>query len=306
LTDRRNRSCTTSNSSNDDQNEKSSIEIINIKIACFPDELVILLKCSYLYRIDIAGDNDLGFIAPCQLPKLPKFYLYKNDDALEVQLFPLGSIDYEECGCRLEYFCQYLFEEVFDGMHTGLNSTLKFDLKYSTFQLLPCLLKKSGELDYQRMTSICDRKKKAGQELFELNDHEVYIRLKPPDKQFYTSASGSQKDSSKVSLKRIEKPNMDYLKKVSSPTNKKQKTLSPKLERCSIEVLRYAPLNQTDLELIYKLPSALVRISQLYHIEQLKKLLADYNQSYSVIDAHQMSIVTFDDYLLEIFSSVRF
>jgi hypothetical protein len=132
------------------------------------------------------------------------------------------------------------------------------------------------------MTSICDRKKKAGQELFELNDHEVYIRLKPPDKQFYTSASGSQKDSSKVSLKRIEKPNMDYLKKVSSPTNKKQKTLSPKPERCSIEVLRYAPLNQTDLELIYKLPSALARISQLYHIEQLKKLLADYNQSYSV------------------------
>ncbi len=33
--DRRNRNCTTSNSSNDDQNKKSSIEIIDIKVFTF-------------------------------------------------------------------------------------------------------------------------------------------------------------------------------------------------------------------------------------------------------------------------------
>jgi hypothetical protein len=141
------------------------------------------------------------------------------------------------------------------------------------------------------MNSICDRKNKLSQKPFGLNHREVYIRSDLPGKQFYTSVtddflpqptSNLRRNSSKVFIKRIEKPNMYYLKKSSSPTNKRQKTLSPKPESCSIEVLRYAPLNQTDLELIYKLPSALARISQLYYIEQLKKRLADSNDSYSV------------------------
>jgi hypothetical protein len=103
-----------------------------------------------------------------------------------------------------------------------------------------------------------------------------------PSKRFYTGASVSQKKLPRVSIQHIEKPNIDYLKKSSSSNNKKQKTTSPKIEACSIGALHHAPLNQTDLELIYKLPSALVRISQLYHIEQLKKLLADHNHPTSV------------------------
>ncbi len=141
------------------------------------------------------------------------------------------------------------------------------------------------------MNSICDRKNKLSQKPFELNHREVYIHSDLLSKQLYTSASdaslrqrisGRRRNSSKVFIKRIEKPDMYYLKKSSSSTNKRQKTLPPKPESCSIEVLRYAPLNRTDLELIYKLPSALARISQLYYIEQLNKLLADSNDSYSV------------------------
>ncbi len=148
-----------------------------------------------------------------------------------------------------------------------------------------------GELDYQRMDLICDRKNQLSQKSSQLNHREVYIRSNLPGKQFYTSVtdaslpqqiSGLRRNSPKVLVKRIEKPNIDYLKKSSSPTNKEQKTVPPKPEYCSMEVLRYAPLNQTDLELIYKLPSALARISQLYHIEQLKKLLVDNNDFYSV------------------------
>jgi len=74
---------------------------------------------------------------------------------LEVEVVFLRPIDYEECGPQLECFCKYIFEEVFDGMNTGPNSILKFDLKHSTFQLLPCLLKREflwSNFDY---TSIC-------------------------------------------------------------------------------------------------------------------------------------------------------
>jgi hypothetical protein len=69
------------------------------------------------------------------------FNLYDNDDTLTVQVVYIRSINYTECEDKLEVFCQYLFEKVFDDMNTGSNSILKFDLKNSTFKLLPCLLK---------------------------------------------------------------------------------------------------------------------------------------------------------------------
>jgi len=49
-----------------------------------------------------------------------------------------------------------------------------------------------------------------------------------------------------------------------------------------IELLHYAPLNQSDFDLISKLPSILVRIVQLYHIERLRKLFAENIKSYPV------------------------
>jgi hypothetical protein len=49
-----------------------------------------------------------------------------------------------------------------------------------------------------------------------------------------------------------------------------------------IELLHYASLNQSDLQLISKLPSILVRLVQLYHIEKLRKLFAENIRSYPV------------------------
>lgn len=133
------------------------------------------------------------------------------------------------------------------------------------------------------MTLICNRKNKSIKNLSEINDQEIYIRSKIPGKHYYTIAtdafspqqvSNLRRDSSKIVTKRIEKPKVDYLKKCPSSANKKQKTLPSKPDCCQIKDLGYAPLNQTDLKLIYKLPSVLARISQLSYIEQLRKLLA--------------------------------
>jgi hypothetical protein len=53
-----------------------------------------------------------------------------------------------------------------------------------------------------------------------------------------------------------------------------------------IELLHYAPLNQSDFRLISKLPTILVRIVQLYHIERLRKFFEENIQCYPVIEFH--------------------
>lgn len=57
-----------------------------------------------------------------------------------------------------------------------------------------------------------------------------------------------------------------------------------------IELLHYAPLNQSDFDLISKLPNILVRIVQLYHIERLRKLFAENIKSYTVSDKYHNCI----------------
>jgi len=110
------------------------------------------------------------------------------------------------------------------------------------------LLIESGELDYQRMASICHRKTKSIQNL----------------------------------KKRIKESSIDDFEKASSTMNNKLNSPTTKLYDYPIGVHYYAPLDQTDFELISKLSSILVRILQLSGIEQLKQLLPDNIQPYSV------------------------
>ncbi len=134
------------------------------------------------------------------------------------------------------------------------------------------------------MEIICNRENKLIQNSSELNDKEIYIDSHSSGKQFYinTSTASLRKDPRKAEMKPIPKPNINCLKISSSTTNKVPNTSSTKPVYVPFERLRYAPLNQTDFQLIYKLPSILIRIPQLYYIEQLRKLLAVNIQSYLV------------------------
>jgi hypothetical protein len=161
------------------------------------------------------------------------------------------------------------------------------------------------------MATICYRKNKCPSEL---NDNELYSISYLSEKQFFMTVSDEfplkragdkwehkklletiesyadhfeykvpgikiQRDLPMAVVKDFRKLRINYLK--DSPL-KKDKEVTIKTDYYPVEVLRYAPLNQTDLQLIYKLPSILVRISQLYYIEQLRRLLATNIQSYSV------------------------
>ena len=167
------------------------------------------------------------------------------------------------------------------------------------------------------MGSICNRKNKCIQNPSELTDDELYYPSHLSDKQYYQIISDDslskrasdrwehkkvletiesyadyfehkipgihiRRDWLMATIKGVRKPRINYLKNSPKLTKKESSVLSTKPDYFPIELLHYAPLNQTDLELIYKLPSVLVRISQLYYIEQLRKLLADNIQCYSV------------------------
>ena len=133
------------------------------------------------------------------------------------------------------------------------------------------------------MSSICDREDKPIDQLLELNDQELYIRTDPPDKQFLyrrvnilssPEIPSRRKKNGVIEVEQFKKPTLDYLKKSMSTSNKKQRTQSSTTQNCEMKYLRYAPLNQIDLELISKLPSALYRIVQLHNVEELMNLLA--------------------------------
>lgn len=179
------------------------------------------------------------------------------------------------------------------------------------------------------MTSICERKNKLIQNPSELNDNEVYYSPYSIDKQFYTNISDEslskrasdrwehnkkpveaiksyadhfenkfpdiriQRDYLMATLTNFRKPRINYLN--NSPLRKEKKSIisSDNIFYYPVELLRYASLNRTDFELIYKLPSVLVRISQLYYIEQMRKLLADSIQSYSVFQKRHTEVVKF-------------
>jgi hypothetical protein len=252
----------------------------------------------YLYQIN----TELGFLAPCKLIKIPKFHLYGDNDVIQVVY--LKSIDDKQYRHQLEEFSRYLFEYVFDDMNT--NSILRFDIEQSTFKLLPCLLT-SGEIDYNRMKIICNRKNKFVRNYSELNDNELYCLTNLSKNQLYMNISDRsllkrasdvwdhetnsetiktyadyfenrqpnitiQRDSYLATMKGFKKPKINYLTDI--PKTTKDKTSSSPTYH-PIEYLHYAPLNKNDFQLIYKLPSLLVRISQLYRIEKLRKLFAD-------------------------------
>ncbi|CAF4312506.1 unnamed protein product [Rotaria sp. Silwood2] len=331
----------TDHDDDDNETEKVPFEIIEKQSShFFHDYDCSLSTCWHLYRINISNNENFGFIVPNELIKLPLFNLYGRNGVLTIKVTYLKPIDLEQYKNQLKIFCRYIFEEIFDGMNTGLESILKFDMEHSTFKLFPCLLKKSDDIDYQRMMKICDRKNKFVQDSSELNDNELYYPLHLSKKQLYTNISDVsllkrvvdkwehkrplettesyvdyfehkvpnihiQRDRFMATMKTFRKPRINYLKDSPLKKEKEQNSLII-TQNCyyPIEVLCYAPLNQTDFELFFILPSILVRISQLYYIEQLRKLLADNIQSYSLLDVEHIPIVTFDDCLTNILSLI--
>jgi len=169
------------------------------------------------------------------------------------------------------------------------------------------------------MRIICNRKTKSIENYSELNDNELYWSIRLSEKQLCMNISDHsllkrasdlwdhekdlesiityadyfkskepnipiRQDSYLATMKGFKRPRINYLKDTSKTTKEKTSDLPKEYMYFPIEYLHYAPLNQKDFELLYKLPSILVRISQLYRIEKLRKLFADKIKYYTVND----------------------
>ncbi|CAF1034570.1 unnamed protein product [Rotaria sp. Silwood1] len=111
------------------------------------------------------------------------------------------------------------------------------------------------------------------------------------------------RDALMATLKPIRNPRINYLYQVPATEKnaKKNSTTSLLLDQSvhyPIELLHYAPVNQADMKLFSKLPSILVRLTQLYWIEQLRILFASNIRTYSLTDVKPMrKPVDFNDCL---------
>lgn len=176
------------------------------------------------------------------------------------------------------------------------------------------------EIDGERMLSICNRLNKPVEHLSHLSDTELYVAWHLSCKPLYIKMPGVsmpkrtsdpwkhkkkldtietyadyfqdkipncsiQRDSLMAEMKVVNRPRINYLYELSLTTKKKEIHIVPTSGQSvyyPIELLHYAPVNQSDLQLFYKLPSILVRITHLYYTEQLRRLFASSINSYSV------------------------
>ncbi|CAF1174718.1 unnamed protein product [Adineta ricciae] len=279
----------------------------------------------HLYKTN----SDLAFVVPTPSLKLPKFQLYGYNGAIPIEIRHVKPINYTQYRTTLETFCRYVFENVFKDMN--INSILKFDLADTPCKLLPCLLTSNDDIDWQRMEAICRRKNHPVKRFDELNESELYTTCHLEENTYYIYISDRsllkkisdpydkknleyvrtyadyfeskvpdvsiRRDSYLVTMKGFREPRINYLKETPTADESKKSSI-PQYVYYPLELLRYAPLNRRDFEMIYQLPSLIVRILQLYRVERLRRLFADSIGTDKFIDANRQLPVTFRDYLM--------
>jgi hypothetical protein len=183
------------------------------------------------------------------------------------------------------------------------------------------------------MSIICNRLNKRVTRVTDLSQAELYVAWHLPDKPVYTFKPdmGPQKKTSDIfehskksvinqtyaeyfreklvdvpihpdapmaTMKGLSRSRTNYMQ--ASPIDAKTKTTaSTSVEPNSlfyypIELLHYAPLDQADSKLFSKLPSILVRLTQLHQIEKLRERLK--MEQYTVREASLLDL-TFDSFL---------
>ncbi|CAF3752157.1 unnamed protein product [Rotaria sp. Silwood1] len=170
------------------------------------------------------------------------------------------------------------------------------------------------------MLSICNRLKKPVEHHSQLSDDELYVAWHLQNRQLYITVPdivllkrtsdlwthktkletiktyadyfehklpnvSIHRDSLMATVKAISNPRINYLHQISTEKKATKHSATDLSDQCihyPIELLHYGPVNQADLKLFYKLPSILVRLTQLYWIEQLRIVFASEIKMYKV------------------------
>ena len=167
------------------------------------------------------------------------------------------------------------------------------------------------------MAAICDRPNRSLQDSSELIENELYYPYYVSPREYLTYISDPslskkvtdpwehkkrvetiktyadyfenklegiriRRDLAMGTMKIVKKPRLHNLKEAPVSTREEKVVLNPSEHYYPIEVLRYASANRADFDLIHKLPSVLLRLNQLYHLERLHQLFSKNIRCYSV------------------------
>ncbi|CAF1471495.1 unnamed protein product [Didymodactylos carnosus] len=291
-------------------------------------------NCWHLYRIRMISSDgsifrkELGFIVPFQMPKLSPFNIYDTDEIYTIEVIYVDEIDYNTYQSEINSFCPFLFEKVF----TIDKNILKYDPHQSSYKMLPCLLDDWNRIDIVRMAEMIERAQTTVKDNLDLNENDVYIYSVPNSNEkvsliLDTDADNNIPLKSANSLDHNGETYVDYYKRkyglilkypdmpmarlkyaarltmnflhCDHEIRKKTKTCDRESMYYPVEVLTYAALNKQDFQLFNKMPSIFTRITQLYHIERLRKYIGENLHHYklSTVAVEDMSPVTFQDCL---------
>lgn len=239
-----------------------------------------------------------------------------NDRSIRIEVRFGKRVNYSEHQELFERFSKHIFEHAFD------YTNLEFNLQSSTFKLLPCLLTgyiihfakdqssfsivDFGEIDFHRMSEICQRYRKPVEHPALLSDTELYTVWYLSAKPLFISLSNGVPSKRASDRKANSESYAEFYTKLVPNVHIREERMMSSMKMVvrgkvgwnleedpiklsdqrifyyPIELLHYAPLNRNDFQLFSKLPPVLVRIVQIYHLEKLRRTFAEKLQIYSV------------------------
>jgi dsRNA-specific ribonuclease len=258
--------------------------------------------------------------------QLPNFFLYDRFESFSVEIFYVKSVVRETFDKELEDFSRYIFEKVFEGL---VNDSMKFDVGKSECPFLPCLLTKTNEIDWKRMSTICQRSTRKLIDPSELDENELFLlrhvnpsqliaadlnpslikfasdrwEFKRKDPTIETYADHFENKVPSIRIRRdfrlctekvVQKTRKFYLTPATSKENRQIEIEPKRVAHYPIELLEFAPLNQRDQTLISIFPSVFTRVVQLFHLTQLEKVFLD-DENSAIFHRDEILSIDFTD-----------
>ncbi|CAF1083057.1 unnamed protein product, partial [Didymodactylos carnosus] len=287
-------------------------------------------------QMETVFSHVLGFAVPCKMPNLPRFNIYDTDNIYIVEVVYAEEINYNEYKNEFETFCRFLFEKVFNfdkqqlkydadnssytmmpclltewntidinrmaticqraekhvKHYTDLNEDDVYMYEPPLFQEEISQQSKKQKISYVLCTNECQNQQKTAFD--KDNSGKRFIDYY---EEKYKNLKLNHPEWPMACVQFFGRLTINFLFRDNDITSKKKRTTKHEAMYIPVELLTYGLLNKKDYQLFNKVPSIFTRITQLYHIEKLRKHICDKLNHYKLLDGQQMATVKFRDCL---------
>ncbi|CAF0889921.1 unnamed protein product [Didymodactylos carnosus] len=270
-----------------------------------------LYRIHIISPIGSVYNNEIGFMIPLEMPDLPKFNIYDARNSYTVKIVNICTINYNQYQPQIDLFCRYLFENVFDfGNNSQLQYDSKKS-PYKMMPCLlneddSIDIDRMIQICARSEKPVENPKNINKNELYRpwnLNEKKLFYIVDTDDLSQTKFAHAAWEHGEKyktyadyyeTKLKKQDrnvKINLNWPMACGNYWGKKadnflyphalsstKVTITTIEDECKyyyypVELLNYAPVNKNDQQLFSKLPTIFTRITQLYHVEKLRRLI---------------------------------